>query len=144
MHEEHILCPSPLTRLLTRTYHVQINHTKLVQLVNAKENEPGTLSAATALAVAGSPPAWGASALRLLRQPLRRGSSSPSSPMLSPTRCWSAPCPTSLASSPCSGRSSWLEIFREICDEVIYVNASRCLAVPALVEYDGRGETVGD
>lgn len=35
-----------------------------MQLVNnAKENEPFFLSAATALAVAGNPPAWGASAL---------------------------------------------------------------------------------
>ena len=37
---------------------------KLVQLVNnAKENEPWFLGVATAIAITGSPPAWGASAL---------------------------------------------------------------------------------
>ena len=39
---------------------------KLVQLVNnAKENEPFFLGLATAVAIAGHPPAWGASALYL-------------------------------------------------------------------------------
>ena len=39
---------------------------KLVQLVNnAKENEPWFLAVATAVALAGNPPAWGASAIYL-------------------------------------------------------------------------------
>lgn len=37
---------------------------KFVQLVNnAKENEPWFLAIATAIAIGGNPPAWGASAL---------------------------------------------------------------------------------